>query len=110
MNAKSLLLLTVAAALQAGVGFAQAPAAPGSNQAIPEKIRPDPKTVPQEEPLSSGRSESLSEKLDKSGGVLKPKPGVDPGIVKPAPVPEPNSTPVIPPAGTPGGPPGPEPK
>ncbi|MGI8568515.1 MAG: hypothetical protein ACR2KT_05350 [Methylocella sp.] len=42
--------------------------------------------------------------------VIKPKQNVDPAIVKPAPVPNPNSTPVIPPAGTPGGPPGPEPK
>ncbi len=60
--------------------------------------------------LTSGRSESLSEKLNAGGGVIKPKPGVDPCIVKPAPVPEPNSTLVIPPPGMPGGPPGPEPK
>ena len=33
------------------------------------------------------------DKLDASGGVIKPPPGVDPEIVKPAPVPEPNSTP-----------------
>ena len=39
--------------------------------------------------------------------MIKPPPGVDPQIVKPAPVPEPNSTPVIPPPGVPGGPPGP---
>ena len=111
---KSLILLAAAAALQASTAsaaFAQTePGAPGSNQAIPEKLRPDPKSSPQSEPLSSGRSESLSDKLDKSGGVIKPKPGVDPGIVKPAPVAEPNSTPVIPPRGIPGGPPGPEPK
>ncbi|PNE11619.1 MAG: hypothetical protein CR217_08035 [Beijerinckiaceae bacterium] len=53
---------------------------------------------------------NLSHKLDASGGIIKPPPGVDPQIVKPAPVPEPNSTPVIPPPGMPGGPPGPEPK
>ena len=53
---------------------------------------------------------NLSHKLDASGGVIEPPPGVDPQIVKPAPVPEPNSTPVIPPSGVPGGPPGPEPK
>jgi hypothetical protein len=40
------------------------------------------------------------EKLDKSGGVIKPAEGVDPQIVQPAPVPDPKSTPVIPPAGT----------
>jgi hypothetical protein len=52
---------------------------------------------------------NLSNKLHASGGMIKPPPGVDPQIVKPAPVPEPNSTPVIPPSGVPGGPPGPEP-
>ena len=52
----------------------------------------------------------LIPKLDASGGMIKPPPGVYPQIVKPAPVPEPNSTPVIPPPGMPGGPPGPEPK
>jgi hypothetical protein len=59
---------------------------------------------------ASDGNQSLSEKLDKSGGVIKPTEGVDPQIVQPAPVPDPNSTPVIPPAGTPRGPPGPEPK
>ena len=47
-----------------------APGGPAGNRAIPE--------------------------LDASGGVIKPHPGVDPEIVKPAPVPEPNSTPVVP--------------
>ncbi len=56
------------------------------------------------------KSESLSEKLDRQKGVIKPKRDVDPLINKPAPVPNPNSTPVIPPPGSPGGPPGPEPK
>ena len=64
-----------------------APGAPGSNQAIPEK---DPSLLGAEPkdgvPMSSGRSGSLSDKLDASGGVIKPKPGVDPGIVQPAPV------------------------
>jgi hypothetical protein len=106
-----LLLILTAVAFQASAAFAQtAPGTPGSDQVIPEKDRSNPKTSPQGEPLQSGRSESLSEKLDASGGVIKPKPGVDPGIVKPAPVPEPNSTPVIQPRGTPRGPAGPEPK
>lgn len=67
--------------------FAQtAPGNPAGTETIPEKER--------------SRSEDM---------VIKPK-QIDPEIVKPAPVPNPNSTPVIPPAGTPGGPPGPEPK
>jgi hypothetical protein len=40
--------------------------------------------------------ESLSEKLDKNKGVIKPPSDVDPGIARPAPE-IPNSTPVIPP-------------
>lgn len=88
-----------------------APGAPGSNQAIPEKDPSLPGAEPKDAvPMSSGRSGSLSDTLDASGGVIKPKPGVDPGIVQPPPVPHPNSTPVIPPPGTPGGPPGPEAK
>jgi hypothetical protein len=111
MKTESLLALAAAVAFQATAAFAQAaPGAPGSDQTIPEKDRSLPNTLPKGEALQSGRSESLSDKLSAGGGVIKPEPGVDPGIVKPAPVPEPNSTPVIPPAGTPGGPPCPEPK
>ncbi len=108
MKLESLLVLAAAIALQAGAAFAQtAPGAPGADQVIPEKDRSLPNAQPKGgAPLTSGRSESLSDKLNAGGGVIKPKPGVDPGIVRPAPVPEPNSTPVIPPAG----PPGPEPK
>jgi hypothetical protein len=35
------------------------------------------------------------------GRVLRPPPGVDPGIQAPVPVPRPNTTPVIPPPGAP---------
>jgi hypothetical protein len=56
--------------------------------------------------VADDHEKNLSDKLDASGGMIKPPPGVDPEIVKPAPVPEPNSTPVIPPPGVPGGPPG----
>jgi hypothetical protein len=40
---------------------------------------------------------SLSEKLDKSKGVIKPPSEVDPRMVKPAPKMSPKSTPIIPP-------------
>jgi hypothetical protein len=49
-------------------------------------------------------SGNLSDKLDQSGGVIHPKDNVDPGITKPAPVPNPNSTTVIVPPGTDGAP------
>jgi hypothetical protein len=54
--------------------------------------------------------QSLSDKLDKSGGVLKPSGDVDPQMAKPAPVPNSSSMPVIPPPGSPGGDPNVKPK
>ena len=94
-----------------GVGaLAQtAPGDPAGNQTIPEKDLSRPETS-RPQGMPGDTKKNLSDKLDASGGVIKPAPGVDPEIVKPAPVPQPNSTPVIPPPGMPGGPPGPEPK
>jgi hypothetical protein len=90
-----------------------APGDPAGNQAIPEKdsLRTDAPRLGRVQGGSgvNDHDKNLSDKLDASGGVIKPPPGVDPQIVKPAPVPEPNSTPVISPPGVPGGPPGPEP-
>jgi hypothetical protein len=98
----------------AGVGAsAQTPPEDrADNQTIPEKMRPDESRPggAQGGSVGDAHEKNLSDKLNSSGGVIKPPPGVDPEIVKPAPVPEPNSTPVIPPPGMPGGPPGPEPK
>ena len=54
-------------------------------------------------PDAANPNQPLSEKLDKSGGVLRPPTGIDPGIHAPAPEPDPRTTPVIPPPGTPGG-------
>jgi hypothetical protein len=71
MNAALPLVFTGLLGLGAAGASAQtAPGGPAGNRAIPE--------------------------LDAIGGVIKPHPGVDPEIVKPAPVPEPNSTPVVP--------------
>ena len=53
--------------------------------------------------VGSGSGESLSSKLSKSDGVITPKDDVDPAMHKPAPVPHPNSTPVIPPSTNGGG-------
>ncbi|MEK4032636.1 hypothetical protein WOC76_03100 [Methylocystis sp. IM3] len=56
-------------------------------------------TPPNERPGGeNGKSgKSLSEKLDKGKGVIRPAPGVDPNIVRPAPELPPQSMPVIPP-------------
>ena len=90
-----LLLLATVLGFSAAPALAQVtPGDPAVKQTIPEKDRSRPQDMPK----------------GKKDGVITPPADVDPGISKPAPVPEPNSTPVIPPPGTPGGPPGPEPK
>lgn len=72
---------------------------------------PDPKAVPAEKMPDSGTTgstgrpgETLSERLERSEGVIKPPPSADQEIVKPAPVPNPGTTPVIRPPGAPGDP------
>jgi hypothetical protein len=87
-------------ALAAGLGAASAqevqprPAPPGSLEALPERIEPDP-----------NGEDTLSEELEESRGVIKPPPGVDPGIVERPPEPSRFPTPVIPPALPPAPPP-----
>ena len=95
--------MTIAAGAIAApaLGLAQnAPGAPGTNQVIPEK---DPSATQHGASGSAGagaqegRSSTLSDKLNKSNGVITPPTGMDPAIQKSAPAPHPNSTPVIPP-------------
>ncbi|WP_424363309.1 hypothetical protein [Methylocystis parvus] len=59
-----------------------------------------PSPAPQSGETKSG--ETLSEKLDRQKGVLKPKPGVDPQAEIPPPARNPDSMPVIRPPKTPG--------
>ena len=51
-------------------------------------------------PIVGGRSDNLSSKLSKSGGVITPRGDPDPGIHVGAPDPRPGSTPIIPPSAT----------
>ena len=60
--------------------------------------------------ISGSSSEPLSDKLDRSSGVIHPPAAIDAGIAKSPPAVGPESTPVIPPPGTPGGRPGENPK
>ena len=71
------------------------PAMPGSPQTIPEKTPSSPGT--------DGAGGNLSEKLDKSDGVIKPPDHVDPTMAKPAPA-TPQTMPVIKPPEQKGGP------
>jgi hypothetical protein len=70
---------------------------------------PTHQTVP--EATGSGNSgQSLGDKLDRSGGVIRPPSGVDPGLTRAPPESGGSTMPVIPPPGTPGGKPEAEPK
>ena len=87
-----LCLLVAGVTIVAGSVFAQAP----------DKPEPTPAA-----PLNSAPGENLSEKLNRSNGVIHPK-EVDPTIEKPAPkTGDPN---VVPPPGTSGGAPAPQAK
>ncbi len=65
------------------------PRLPAPQEQVPEKVRPE----------SGTNGTTLSDKLEKSDGVIKPPAGVDPEIKTIAPEPTPNSTPVIKPPG-----------
>ena len=83
-----------------------APGAPGTNQVIPEKdpsLQTHGGSAGSGATTTEGRSSNLSDKLNRSNGVIAPPSGVDPAIRKPAPTPDPNSTPVITPPSASGG-------
>ena len=94
MNSATLFLAAVLAGMAAPALAQTTPGAPGTDQFIPEKDRSRPQDLP------GNSQQRLSDKLDKSGGVIKPPADVEPKMPTPAPVPNPNSTPVITPPGT----------
>jgi hypothetical protein len=105
-------VLVLSTILAAGLGTAalaqnpevlqqRPPNMPAPNQMPAEKIEPNT-----DGGASNGPSETtntLSDKLERSDGVIRPPESATPDITVPAPVPEPNSTPVIRPPGSPGG-------
>jgi len=74
------------------------PGSPRPNPTIPEKQGEQSSS---EKTGSSGTS--LSDKLEKSHGVVRPPANTDSGIVQPVPNPGTSIMPVIPPPGSPGG-------
>jgi hypothetical protein len=87
---------TAASAQNPNVLQQQAPNMPSPQQMPAEKMEPN-------EPSSTGSTGTLSDKLEKSDGVIRPPETATPDITVPAPVPNPGTTPVIPPPGSPGG-------
>jgi hypothetical protein len=104
-------LLMASAAAAAVVGSLEVAAAQGQPHTS-ETLRTE-STGPQD-PRStsslSGSSAPLSEKLESTGGVIRPPSDIAPSMAVRPPVPDPGTTPVIPPPGTLGGDPTVEPK
>jgi hypothetical protein len=74
------------------------PALADPRKTIPEKMEPGATMG------SSQGDGSLSERLGRSDGVITPPADTDLRMNVPAPVPDPGTTPVIPPPGSPGNP------
>jgi hypothetical protein len=96
------------------LGFAALVAAPAFAQPAPEPAPPpgmpnmaDPPAESTPPPDRKGETAPLdaplSEHLKQNEGVIEPPRDMDSKIVRPSPVPDPNTTPVIPPPGSPGG-------
>jgi len=78
MQAVLPLVLTALLGLGSGGAVAQiAPGDPAGNQTIPEKDLSRPAEGGTKNGNTDG-NQSLSDKLDKNGGVIKPAEGVDP--------------------------------
>lgn len=98
--ALALLLATAPAMAQTPLPQQQAPNMPAPNTTIPEKVEPE---APATTGSTSGGGATLSDKLQATDGVIRPPENIAPDMRTPAPVPNPGTTPVIPPPGSPGG-------
>ncbi|MBO1905606.1 hypothetical protein KHP60_10015 [Microvirga sp. 3-52] len=107
-------VLVLSTILAAGLGTAalaqnpevlkqQAPNMPAPNQMPAEKVEPDSNLSGPNGPSETGSTNTLSDKLEQSDGVIRPPANASPDITVPAPVPDPGTTPVIRPPGSPGG-------
>ncbi len=107
--ARNLLIASVAVAALAGsLEMAAAQGQPHTSKSLrTESTGPqDPRSTS----WLSGSSAPLSEKLEITGGVIRPPSDIAPSMAVRPLVPDPGTTPVIPPPGTPGGDPTVEPK
>jgi hypothetical protein len=71
------------------------PNMPNPNSVPAEKMAPDASTTG-----STGSGQTLSDRLQQSEGVIRPPSTAAPDMTVPAPVPNPGTTPVIPPPGS----------
>lgn len=115
MSARHNMQIAAAAVLVAAFGTvasAQVAIAPSVQVQVQPRDpnMPAPQNTPPEKIAPSGSGQTLSDKLERSDGVIKPPGNIDPGISAAAPVPDPGTTPVISPPGSPGGNPNVQPK
>lgn len=103
------VLISIGLAVAMGVGLsetaaAQVPTAPTNpvQQQPRDPNMPAPRNTVPEKMDSTGSTGTLSDRLERSDGVIKP-PDVGPDMRVTPPVPNPGTTPVIPPPGSPGG-------
>ena len=92
-NLRQLVVFAVLATLL-GMPARAAPATPDQSAGAASA-----QTVPEDRATSGGSTEPLSDKLDRSGGVIRPPKGIDPGMTQAPPAVSRKSTPVIPPPG-----------
>ena len=91
-------------ALVVGVVVATVRVAPGQERAPASTLQKPEVDAPKQTPSLPATGETLSERLDRTDGVIKPPAGVDPGIHAAPKDPNAGSNmPVIPPPGSPGG-------
>jgi hypothetical protein len=92
--------------------LAQSPPVPAQPPGAPKNAQPPSEsTTPPALPGDPAKPDKpLSDELKQNDGVLETPKALDNEIVREAPVPEPNTTPVIPPPGSPGGDPNVKPK
>ena len=97
--------LGLAARMAAPPLLAQMPPEPAPPPGMPNVADPPAQVTPRriQKAKTTDPEKPLSEHLKENEGVLEPPQDMDFKIQRPAPVPEPNTTPVLPPPGSPGG-------
>jgi hypothetical protein len=95
------LALALSVVLLAGAAGAQT--VEKREQPSPSQPKSPPTAMPLPPEQGEGSGSSMSDRLSKSQGVIRPPREVDPTMKQETPPTGPNSMPVIPPPGTPGG-------
>jgi hypothetical protein len=104
-------LLVAIPAIGCASARAQPPPDPAPPPGAPKNLSPPSEsTTPPPSPEARDPNKPLSKELKENEGVLEAPKALDNGIVREAPVPDPGTTPVIPPPGSPGGDPSVKPK